>query len=112
MRECHSADIFCRAFYRQNEESFLEAQIYGFDFFQGISKRMIFDNAKVAVKEGFDTHNLHILAVPTPLGGVGTAKRQEVAHYFLSGWLTFFLTFALLYSLRKKPIQVLFPGCP
>jgi len=56
MRECYSADIFCMAFYRQNEESFLEAQIYGFVFFQGIAKRIIFDNAKVAVKEGFGAH--------------------------------------------------------
>lgn len=56
MRECYSADIFCMAFYRQNEESFLEAQVAGFDFFDGIPKRMIFDNAKVAVKEGFGTH--------------------------------------------------------
>lgn len=56
MRECYSADIFCMAFYRQNEESFLEAQIYGFMFFQGIAKRIIFDNAKVAVKEGFGAH--------------------------------------------------------
>jgi len=56
MRDCFSADMFCMAFYRQNEESFLEAQIYGFDFFQGVSKRIIFDNAKVAVKEGFGAH--------------------------------------------------------
>ncbi|HSV31247.1 MAG TPA: hypothetical protein VLH40_04390 [Atribacteraceae bacterium] len=56
MREYYSADIFCKTFYHQNEESFLEAQIDGFEFFQGISKRMIFDNAKVAVKEGFGTH--------------------------------------------------------
>ncbi len=56
MRECFSADIFCKTFYRQNEESFLEAQIDGFKFFQGVSKRMIFDNAKVAVKEGFGAH--------------------------------------------------------
>ena len=56
MRECYSADIFCMAFYRQNEESFLEAQIYGFDYFQGVTKRIIFDNAKVAVKEGFGAH--------------------------------------------------------
>ena len=56
MRECYSADIFCMVFYRQNEESFLEAQICGFDFFKGISKRIIFDNAKVAVKEGFGAH--------------------------------------------------------
>ncbi|KLU62474.1 hypothetical protein CEB3_c12090 [Peptococcaceae bacterium CEB3] len=56
MRECYSADIFSKAFYRQNEESFLEAQISGFDYFEGAPKRMIFDNAKVAVKEGFGVH--------------------------------------------------------
>ncbi len=56
MRECYSADIYCKAFYRQNEESFLEAQINGFEYFKGISKRIIFDNAKVAVKEGFGIH--------------------------------------------------------
>jgi transposase len=56
MRECYSADIYCRAFYRQNEESFLEAQITGLDYFEGAPKRMIFDNAKVAVKEGFGVH--------------------------------------------------------
>lgn len=56
MRECYSADIFCIAFYRQNEESFLEGQIEGFGFFQGIPKQIIFDNAKVAVKESFGVH--------------------------------------------------------
>lgn len=56
MRECYGADIFCMAFYRQNEESFLEGQIQGFYFFGGIPKRIIFDNAKVAVKEGFGVH--------------------------------------------------------
>lgn len=56
MRECYSADIYCRAYYRQNEESFLEAQITGFDYFEGAPKRIIFDNAKVAVKEGFGIH--------------------------------------------------------
>lgn len=35
MRECYSADIFCVAFLKQNEESFLEAQVIGFDFFGG-----------------------------------------------------------------------------
>lgn len=56
MRECYSADMFCKAFYRQNEESFLEGQISGFDYLEGAPKRMIFDNAKVAVKEGFGIH--------------------------------------------------------
>ncbi|WP_347489255.1 hypothetical protein ABDB91_18795 [Desulfoscipio sp. XC116] len=38
MRECYSADIYCRAFYRQNEESFLEGQITGFEYFDGAPK--------------------------------------------------------------------------
>lgn len=45
MRECYSADSYCKAFYRQNEESY-----------EGVAKRIIFDNAKVAVKEGFGIH--------------------------------------------------------
>ena len=53
MRECYSADIYCKAFFRQNEESFLEGQINGLEYFGGAPHRMIFDNAKVAVKEGF-----------------------------------------------------------
>jgi transposase len=56
MRECSSADIFVMAFFRPNEESFLEAQIKGMEFFGGAAKRMIFDNAKVAVKDGFGVH--------------------------------------------------------
>lgn len=53
MRLCYSCDIFVMAFYRQNEESFLEGHIKAFEFFKGVPKRLIFDNAKVAVKEGF-----------------------------------------------------------
>ncbi len=56
MRECYSADIYCITFFRQNEESFLEGQVTGFEFFEGIPLRVIFDNAKVAVKEGFGAH--------------------------------------------------------
>ena len=56
MRECYGADIYCKGFYRQNEESFLDGQITGFEYFEGAPKRMIFDNAKVAVKDGFGTH--------------------------------------------------------
>lgn len=52
-RLCYSCDIFVQAFKSPNQESFLEAQQLMFDFFNGISKRLIFDNAKVAVKEGF-----------------------------------------------------------
>lgn len=56
MRECYSADIFCKAFYRQNEESFLEGQVSGVEYFGGAPHKVIFDNAKVAVKEGFGVH--------------------------------------------------------
>ena len=41
------------AFMRQNEESFLEGMQTGLEFFGGAPRRIIFDNAKVGVKEGF-----------------------------------------------------------
>ena len=56
MRECFSADIFVMVFFRPNEESFLEAQEKGLAYFGGAARRMIFDNAKIAVKEGFGAH--------------------------------------------------------
>lgn len=55
-RLCYSCDIFVQAFFSQNIESFLEAQQLMFDYFKGIPNRLIFDNAKVAVKEGFGRH--------------------------------------------------------
>lgn len=52
-RLCYSCDIFVVAFKSANEESFLEAQQLAFDHFGGVPRRVIFDNAKVAVKDGF-----------------------------------------------------------
>lgn len=52
-RLCNSCDIFVQVYRSANEESFLEAQQKMFDFFGGVPRRLIFDNAKVAVKEGF-----------------------------------------------------------
>lgn len=52
-RLCMSADLFVQVYYRANQESFLEAQQKMFDFQAGISDRLIFDNAKIAVKNGF-----------------------------------------------------------
>lgn len=49
MRECYSGDIFVAAFYRQNEESFLEGIVKGLDHFGGTPQKIIFDNARVAV---------------------------------------------------------------
>lgn len=56
MRECFSDDFICQAFLRQNEESFLEGMRGGLEYFEGVPRRIIFDNAKVAVKEGFGLH--------------------------------------------------------
>jgi len=55
-RLCYSCDIFVQVFFSQNLESFLEAQQLMFDYFGGVPRRLIFDNAKVAVKEGFGLH--------------------------------------------------------
>jgi transposase len=55
-RLCHSADIFVKAFYRQNQESFLEGHVEAFTHTQGVPRTVIFDNARVAVKEGFGLH--------------------------------------------------------
>lgn len=52
-RLCYSCDIFVQVYKAANQESFLEAQQLMFDFFGGTPRRLIFDNAKVAVKEGF-----------------------------------------------------------
>lgn len=52
-RLCYSCDIFVVAFKSANEESFLEAQQLAFEHFGGLPQRLIFDNAKVAVKDGF-----------------------------------------------------------
>jgi transposase len=52
-RLCNCCDIFVQTYKAANQESFLEAQKNMFDYFKGIPNRVIFDNAKVAVKEGF-----------------------------------------------------------
>lgn len=55
MRECYSADMFCKAFYRQNEESFLEGQISGFsidDLNAELLRRCLkYRNHKIAGRE-------------------------------------------------------------
>lgn len=55
-RLCASCAPIVFAFERQNEESFLEGFTGTFAYFGGVPKRIIFDNARVAVKEGFGTH--------------------------------------------------------
>ena len=48
-----NSDIFVQVYRAANSETFLGAQQLMFDFFGGVPRRVIFDNAKVAVKEGF-----------------------------------------------------------
>lgn len=56
MRQCFSCAIYIQAFLAENEECFLEGHIGAFEFFGGVPKRLIFDNAKVAVKEGLGAY--------------------------------------------------------
>lgn len=51
-RLCSSCAPIVFAYERQNEESFLDALVKTFEYFGGVPQRVIFDNAKVAVKEG------------------------------------------------------------
>ena len=55
-RLCHSCAPYVIAYKRQNLESFLDAIIRTFQYYGGVPRRVIFDNAKVAVKSGFGAH--------------------------------------------------------
>ncbi|MGI6550437.1 MAG: IS21 family transposase [Syntrophomonadales bacterium] len=53
MRLSHSIAPFVIAYPTEREESFLEAHIRGFEFFGGVSRDLIYDNLRTAVKEGW-----------------------------------------------------------
>ena len=55
-RLCFSDAPFVIAYRRQNQESFLDAFVHVFHYFGGVPRRVIFDNARVAVKDGFGAH--------------------------------------------------------
>lgn len=55
-RMCYSCAPFVIAYWRQNLESFLDALIRTFKYFGGVTRNVIFDNARVAVKSGFGAH--------------------------------------------------------
>lgn len=55
-RLCYSGAPIAFAYRRQNEESFLDALVRVFEYFGGVPKNVIFDNGKVAVKDGFGAH--------------------------------------------------------
>ena len=52
-RLCYSCRPFVIAYHKQNEESFLDAFVRVFEELNGVPERVIFDNGKVAVKDGF-----------------------------------------------------------
>ena len=57
---CARLSYSCRpvvlAYRHQNEESFLDAFVRTFQILGGVPAKVIFDNAKIAVKEGFGAH--------------------------------------------------------
>lgn len=55
-RLCYSCKPIVLAYRHQNEESFLDAYVRIFNLLKGVPKKVIFDNARVAVKEGFGAH--------------------------------------------------------
>jgi transposase len=56
MRLCNSAAIFVAAFPTQRYESFLMGNRLALEFFGGVPRRLIYDNVKTAVKEGWGKH--------------------------------------------------------
>ena len=55
-RLCYSGAIFVKAYYAEKEECFLDGLVSTFEFFGGVPRNIIFDNAKVAVKDGYGAH--------------------------------------------------------
>ena len=55
-RLCYSCRPIVLAYHHQNEESFLDAFVRTFQIFGGVPAKVIFDNGKVAVKDGFGSH--------------------------------------------------------
>ena len=52
-RLCYSCAPFVQCYRRQNAESFQDGLVRLLEYFGGTPRRVIFDNARVAVKEGF-----------------------------------------------------------
>ena len=57
MRLCYSRRLFVMAFPTQKVEAFLEAQVQAFHFFEGVPRRISYDNLKAAVKSILSGHD-------------------------------------------------------
>lgn len=55
-RLCNSCAPFVMAFPVERQETFLEAHRCAFEFFGGISRTIVYDNLKTAVKDGWGKH--------------------------------------------------------
>jgi hypothetical protein len=55
-RLCNSCAPFVLAFPVERQETFLEAHKCAFEFFGGVSKTIVYDNLKTAVKDGWGKH--------------------------------------------------------
>ena len=56
MRLCYSCAPFVVGFPIQNQESFAEGHVLALEYFGGVVRRIIYDNLKIAVKEGWGSH--------------------------------------------------------
>lgn len=48
-RLCYSSAAFVRAYERQNQESLFDGHVHAFDYFEGVPRRLAYDNMKTAV---------------------------------------------------------------
>lgn len=55
-RLCNSSAPYVAVFPNQRNESFLSGHVQAFQFFGGVPKRLIYDNVRTAVKEGWGRH--------------------------------------------------------
>lgn len=56
MRICYSCAPFVMAFPVEREETFLEAHQNAFAYFGGVTRTLVYDNLKTAVREGWGKH--------------------------------------------------------
>ena len=56
LRLCHSGAPLVVAFPAQRTEFFLEGHRRAFDFFNGVPRRLYYDNLRTAVKQGWGRH--------------------------------------------------------
>ncbi|MGB9804114.1 hypothetical protein [Desulfofundulus sp.] len=52
-RLCYSCAPYVAVFPNQSSDNFLAGHVLAFNFFGGVSKRLIYDNLKTAVKDGW-----------------------------------------------------------